>query len=44
MAIGPVQLIVLGFQHPEFHGEIVAELERLKESDVHAAETSRQPA
>ena len=22
MAIGPVQLIVLGFQHPEFHGEI----------------------
>ena len=32
MAIGPVQLIVLGFEHPEFHGEIVAELERLKES------------
>jgi uncharacterized membrane protein len=32
MAIGPVQLIVLGFQHPEFHGEIIAELERLKES------------
>ena len=34
MAIGPVQLIVLGFEHPEFHGEIVAELERLKESDT----------
>ena len=32
MAIGPVQLIVLGFEHPEFHGEIIAELERLKES------------
>src|SRR5215831_1375760 len=32
MAIGPVQLIVLGFNHPEFHGEIIAELERLKES------------
>ncbi len=32
MAIGPVQLIVLGFEHPDFHGEIVAELERLKES------------
>jgi uncharacterized membrane protein len=32
MAIGPVQLIVLGFQHPEFHGEIIAELERLKAS------------
>jgi uncharacterized membrane protein len=34
MAIGPVQLIVLGFNHPEFHGEIIAELERLKESDT----------
>src|SRR3954447_17589247 len=32
MAIGPVQLIVLGFEHPEFHGEIIAELERLRES------------
>ncbi|HEY2203109.1 MAG TPA: hypothetical protein VGH99_01345 [Pseudonocardia sp.] len=34
MAIGPVQLIVLGFQNPDFHGEIVAELERLRESDT----------
>ena len=34
MAIGPVQLIVLGFAEPEFHGEIIAELERLKESDT----------
>ena len=34
MAIGPVQLIVLGFSQPEFHGEIVAELERLKQSDT----------
>jgi len=34
MAIGPVQLLVLGFEHPEFHGEIIAELERLKESDT----------
>jgi hypothetical protein len=25
MAIGPVQLIVLGFEHSEFHGEIIAE-------------------
>jgi uncharacterized membrane protein len=32
MAIGPVQLIVLGFNHPEFHGEVIAELERLRES------------
>ena len=34
MAIGPVQLIVLGFEHPEFHGEIIAELERLRESNT----------
>ena len=34
MAIGPVQLIVLGFNHPDFHGEIIAELERLRESDA----------
>ena len=34
MAIGPVQLIVLGFNEPDFHGEIVAELERLRESDT----------
>jgi len=34
MTIGPVQLIVLGFAQPEFHGEIIAELERLRESDT----------
>lgn len=34
MAIGPVQLVVLGFKHPEFHGEIIAELERLREADT----------
>ncbi|MDI6105260.1 hypothetical protein QLQ12_42425 [Actinoplanes sp. NEAU-A12] len=34
MAIGPVQLIVLGFRHPDFHGEIIAELERLRQSDT----------
>jgi len=34
MTVGPVQLIVLGFEHPEFHGEIIAELERLRESDT----------
>jgi uncharacterized membrane protein len=32
MAIGPVQLIVLGFKDPDFHGEVIAELERLRES------------
>ncbi len=34
MAIGPVQLIVLGFNHPDFHGEIITELERLRENDM----------
>src|SRR5262245_11904748 len=34
MAIGPVQLVVLGFNHPEFHGEIIDELERLREADA----------
>ena len=34
MAIGPVQLIVLGFQQPEFHGEIIAELERLHDEET----------
>jgi uncharacterized membrane protein len=34
MAIGPVQLIVLGFDHPEFHGEIIAELERLHDEQA----------
>ena len=29
-----VQLIVLGFEQPDFHGEIIAELERLRESDT----------
>src|SRR4029453_12023482 len=34
MAIGPVQLLVLGFNHPDFHGEVIQELERLRESDT----------
>jgi uncharacterized membrane protein len=34
MAIGPVQLIVLGFQHPDFHGEVIAELEKLRQTDT----------
>jgi uncharacterized membrane protein len=34
MAIGPVQLLVLGFNHPDFHGEIIDELERLRASDT----------
>jgi len=34
MAIGPVQLLVIGFEKPDFHGEIVDELERLRENDM----------
>ena len=34
MAIGPVQLLVLGFDKPDFQGEIRAELNRLRDSDV----------
>jgi uncharacterized membrane protein len=34
MAIGSVQLIALGFNHPEFHGEVIAELERLRNNDT----------
>jgi uncharacterized membrane protein len=34
MTVGPVQLLVLGFSKPDFHGEIIAELERLRESDT----------
>jgi len=34
MAIGPVQLIALGFNHPNFHGEVIAELEKLRKSDT----------
>jgi uncharacterized membrane protein len=34
MSIGPVQLIVLGFAHPEFHGEIIEALERLRNDDT----------
>jgi uncharacterized membrane protein len=29
-----VQLIVLGFNHPNFHGEVIEELERLRDSDT----------
>src|SRR5262245_37010090 len=34
MAIGPVQLLVLGFNQPDFEGEIQRELQRLKDNDV----------
>ncbi|MGE5691539.1 MAG: hypothetical protein ACM33B_13365 [Pseudomonadota bacterium] len=34
MAIGPVQLLVLGFAQPDFHGQIIQELQRLRDSDT----------
>ena len=34
MAIGPVQMIVLGFSHPNFHGDVIAELERLHDEQT----------
>ncbi|MGH9279031.1 MAG: hypothetical protein ACRD12_13110 [Acidimicrobiales bacterium] len=34
MTMGPVQLVVVSFDEPEFRGEIIAELERLKEADI----------
>ena len=33
MAIGPVQMLVLGFAEPEFTGKIAAELDRLREHE-----------
>ena len=32
MALGPVQLVVLGFENPDFHGEIIANLGRLHDA------------
>ena len=34
MTIGPVQLLVIGFEGGEFRGQIRAELDRLRENDV----------
>jgi uncharacterized membrane protein len=34
MAVGPVQLLVLGFDDPDFHGEVTRELERLRASET----------
>src|SRR3954465_14404293 len=34
MSIGPEQLIVLGFDHPNFQGEVKAELQRLHDNDA----------
>jgi Family of unknown function (DUF6325) len=34
MTLGPVQMLVVGFEDPQFKGEILAELTRLKEADI----------
>jgi uncharacterized membrane protein len=34
MTIGPVQLLVIGFTHPDFQGEIIQELDRLADNDI----------
>jgi uncharacterized membrane protein len=34
MTLGPVQLLVVGFDDPKFKGEILQELQKLRESDV----------
>jgi uncharacterized membrane protein len=34
MELGPVQMLVVGFEHGRFDGSILAELKRLRESDV----------
>lgn len=34
MTIGPVQMLVVGFEGPEFKGEILKELARLKGEDI----------
>ena len=34
MSLGPVQLLIVGIERPDFGGEVLAELQRLRESDV----------
>jgi len=34
MTMGPVQVLVVGFDDPDFRGEILAEIERLREDDI----------
>lgn len=34
MPLGPVQLLVVAFDRPDFSGEVLAQLERLRGSDV----------
>jgi uncharacterized membrane protein len=34
MTIGPVQVLVLGFEHPDFRGQVLAEIDRLRAADT----------
>ncbi len=34
MALGPVQLLAIGFDEPDFHGAIMDEMKRLREHDI----------
>ena len=34
MEFGPVQMLVVGFEHGKFEGEILAELKRLRDEDI----------
>ena len=34
MEFGPVQMLVVGFEHGKFEGEILAELKRLREQEI----------
>jgi hypothetical protein len=34
MAFGPIQLLVVGFEEGRFEGEILSELQRLREAEV----------
>ena len=34
MTVGPVEIFVIAFKDPEFHGEIRAELERLRDGEI----------
>jgi uncharacterized membrane protein len=34
MAIGPVQMLVIGFEDPDFHGQIYEELKKVREAGI----------
>lgn len=34
MSVGPIEIFVISFDDPDFHGEILAEVERLRDSEI----------